>query len=61
MKLVEVLLMLPEVGPLKVYVVAVGARGVTELDADDAAEVPTLFVAVTVKVYEVPLVRPVMT
>ena len=34
--------------------------GVTLLDAADAAPVPTLFVAVTVKVYAVPLVRPVI-
>jgi hypothetical protein len=35
--------------------------GVTAEDAEDAAPVPTLLVAVTVKVYEVPLVRPVTT
>ena len=33
--------------------------GVTLLDAPDAAPVPTAFVAVTVKVYAVPLVSPV--
>ena len=33
--------------------------GVTEFDAADAAPVPALFVAVTVKVYAVPLVNPV--
>jgi hypothetical protein len=33
--------------------------GVTALDALDAAPVPAAFVAVTVKVYDVPLVRPV--
>ena len=33
--------------------------GVTELDAALAAPVPTLLVAVTVKVYAVPGVRPV--
>jgi hypothetical protein len=33
--------------------------GVTELLATDALESPTPFVALTVKVYEVPLVRPV--
>ena len=32
--------------------------GITAEEAVDAALVPTLFVAVTVKVYEVPLVRP---
>ncbi len=32
--------------------------GVTELDAAEAAPVPTPLVAVTVKVYAVPLVRP---
>lgn len=35
------------------------AAGVTELEAADAAPVPALLVAVTVKVYAVPLVRPV--
>ena len=33
--------------------------GVTADDADDAGPVPTLLVAVTVKVYDVPLVSPV--
>ena len=33
--------------------------GVTELLAEDAALVPALLVAVTVKVYAVPFVRPV--
>ena len=33
--------------------------GITEFDADDAELVPTAFVAVTVNVYAVPLVRPV--
>ena len=32
--------------------------GVTALDAADAAEVPAAFVAVTVNVYAVPLVKP---
>ena len=35
------------------------ASGVTPLLAEDAALVPTLLVAVTVKVYADPLVRPV--
>ena len=35
--------------------------GVTLFDAAEAAPVPTAFVAVTVKVYAVPLVRPVTT
>ncbi len=35
-------------------------EGVTELDTADAVLVPTAFVAVTVKVYVVPFVRPVM-
>ena len=35
------------------------AAGVTELDALDAVLVPTAFVAVTVKVYAVPLESPV--
>jgi hypothetical protein len=43
-----------------VVVVANGvARGVTEVEATDADEVPMLLVAVTVKVYAVPLVSPV--
>jgi hypothetical protein len=32
---------------------------VTALEAEDAEPVPALFVAVTVKVYDVPFVRPV--
>ena len=35
------------------------AFGVTLLEAVDAAPVPTALVAVTVKVYAVPLLRPV--
>ena len=35
------------------------AFGVTAVDAVDAVPVPALFVALTVKVYAVPLVRPV--
>ena len=42
-------------GLLKVIVCA--AFGVTAVDADEALPVPALFVAVTVKVYGVPLVR----
>jgi hypothetical protein len=38
--------------------VTAGTTGVTELDADDAGDVPIAFVAVTVNVYEVPLVKP---
>ena len=34
--------------------------GVTEFDAVDAVLVPTEFVAVTVKVYGVPLLKPVI-
>jgi hypothetical protein len=33
--------------------------GVTEFEADEALPVPTLFVAVTVKVYAVPFSKPV--
>ena len=40
-------------------VVSDKGAGVTEFDAADAFPVPTLFVAVTVNVYGVPLVRPV--
>jgi hypothetical protein len=32
--------------------------GVTELDGEDAGELPTEFVATTVNVYAMPLVRP---
>jgi hypothetical protein len=35
--------------------------GVTALEEPEAADVPAAFVAVTVNVYEVPLVRPVTT
>jgi hypothetical protein len=35
--------------------------GVIELEAAEAAPVPTLFVAVTVKVYAVPFVKPTTT
>ena len=35
-----------------------GADGVTAFDAPDAGPVPTAFAAVTVNVYDVPLVRP---
>jgi hypothetical protein len=37
-----------------------GASGVTLFEGADAGPVPTAFVAVTVKVYAVPLVNPVM-
>ena len=33
--------------------------GVTALEAEDAGPLPTALVAITVKVYDVPLVRPV--
>jgi hypothetical protein len=33
--------------------------GVTALEASDAEELPTAFVAITVKVYAVPFVKPV--
>lgn len=33
--------------------------GIIELEADEAIEVPTELVAVTVKVYEIPFVKPV--
>jgi hypothetical protein len=36
------------------------SKVVRESDAPDALDVPVAFVAVTVKVYAVPLVRPVM-
>jgi hypothetical protein len=37
----------------------VGAAGVTAVEADEATELPSAFVATTVKVYAVPLVNPV--
>ena len=37
-----------------------GTEGVTEFEAELATLLPIAFVAVTVKVYAVPLVRPVM-
>ncbi len=37
-----------------------GTAGVTALEADEALEFPTEFVATTVNVYDVPLVNPVM-
>ena len=37
-----------------------GAAGVIGADAADEAEVPAEFEAVTVKVYDVPFVKPVM-
>lgn len=50
--------------PVKVATTEVGAVGaptvVTELEAVDAAEVPAEFVAVTVNVYAVPAVKPVI-
>jgi hypothetical protein len=33
--------------------------GITALEADDAEELPAAFVAITVKVYAVPFVKPV--
>ena len=54
--------MLLSAGVLAVAVPIVGVpgtvAGVTLLDATDTAPVPTPFVAVTVKVYGVPLVNP---
>ncbi len=58
-KLVEALFALPLVGPVKVKVVANGTAGVTALEADEALEFPTEFVATTVNVYDVPFVSPV--
>jgi hypothetical protein len=53
------------VGTTKVYEPALvyccwpdGTAGVTELDAADAGDVPIAFVAVTVNVYAVPLLKP---
>ena len=44
---------------VKEETVGATADGVTLPEGDEEAEVPTAFVAVTVKVYEVPFVRPV--
>ena len=41
-------------------IVPIGPRGVTAEEATEAVDVPAAFVAVTVKVYAVPLVRPVI-
>jgi hypothetical protein len=46
-----------EVGPEEA---TTGATGVTELEAELALPVPATFVAVTVNVYAVPSVNPVM-
>jgi hypothetical protein len=43
----------------EVVVVLDGALGVTAVEASDATEIPFVLVAVTVKVYAVPLVSPV--
>src|SRR5665213_72967 len=45
----------PDAPPSAVFDTSVPAVGVTALDAADAGPVPALFVAVTVKVYVVPL------
>ena len=41
--------------------VVVGTAGATAADGADAGLLPTAFVATTVTVYEVPLVRPAIT
>ena len=53
--------LLPTVTDCELGCVAIvtGKTGITEDEALEALPVPTLFVAVTVKVYAVPLVRPV--
>ena len=57
-KSVEGLPKLPELGPVKVYEVAI-TLGVTEFEGEDGALVRSAeLVAVTVKVYAVPLVKP---
>ena len=60
MKFVDAAFSAPPDGPVKVNVVA-AAKGVTELEAVEAALVPFVLVAVTVHVYAVPFVRPVTT
>ena len=41
--------------------VVVGTIGVTEFETPELAEDPSEFLAVTVKLYDVPFVRPVTT
>ena len=48
---------MPAAGEVKVDGATVA--GVTEFDAADATDSPTAFVAVTLNVYAVPLVKPV--
>jgi hypothetical protein len=55
----EALFTLPDTGPENAYVLALGRLGVTAVDAADGLELPAELVATTVKVYAVPLVRPV--
>ena len=59
-KLVLADLTLPLDGPVNVKLVA-ATYGVAEFEADDSEELPTTFVARTVNVYGVPLVRPLTT
>jgi hypothetical protein len=49
----------PSNGPADTAVGAFGTvDGITELEADEASEVPIPFVAVTLNVYGAPLVKP---
>jgi len=51
---------LGKAGSVQVFLTtSTACPGVTAFDAADGAPVPTEFVAVTVKVYDVPFVRPV--
>jgi len=56
---VVVVVVLPLAVRFVQLIAVVAAVGVTELEAADAGLVPIAFVAVTVKVYAVPLVKPV--
>jgi len=47
-------------GLVGVGVVTIGAKGVTPLETDDGIPVPKELVAVTVKVYTIPFVSPVI-
>jgi len=57
-KLVEAVFSAPPLGPVSVKLLAT-PFGVTEFDAADGTLIPAALLAVTVQVYEVPLLRPV--
>ena len=57
-KLVEGVFSAPPLGPVSVKLLATPI-GVTEFDAADGTLIPSALLAVTVQVYEMPLLRPV--